>query len=380
MLRVVDSILQLGAFGFLGGSTLQSDGAANAGLLDQRLALEWVKENIHLFGGSADRVTVMGESAGGGSTLYQLTAYGASQGPVPFQQIIPQSPGTQFAASPQSVEDVLQTFMATVNASTLDELRAASFTSLDFANTFLAGTERQGFFGPSVDSTFIPQHFSQLVSKGAFDQSVTALIGTNANEGILFSDPTVNSSATYTTYIRGLIPGISEASVSYITNVLYPPVFDGSFGYTSQFERGVRTFEEFTFTCNAPIISWGLQNLTNNYNFAVPPGLHAQDVAYTFYNGPETGAGGITAPPTTPTEIRLAGILQSWIATFVVQGTPKAADTLPFEPYGSDASVLVMGESGTLNSTGLSRGADPAFVHGRCAWLSEAVGEEILLE
>jgi carboxylesterase type B len=64
---------RLGAFGFLSGPTLQSDGVANAGLLDQHLALEWVQEHISKFGGDPDQVTVIGESAGGGSILHQIT-------------------------------------------------------------------------------------------------------------------------------------------------------------------------------------------------------------------------------------------------------------------------------------------------------------------
>jgi carboxylesterase type B len=64
---------RLGALGFLSGSTVQSDGVANAGLLDQRLALEWVQEHISKFGGDPNQVTVMGESAGGGSILHQIT-------------------------------------------------------------------------------------------------------------------------------------------------------------------------------------------------------------------------------------------------------------------------------------------------------------------
>lgn len=64
---------RLGAFGFLSGPTVQSDGVANAGLLDQRLALEWVQEHISKFGGDPNQVTVMGESAGGGSILHQIT-------------------------------------------------------------------------------------------------------------------------------------------------------------------------------------------------------------------------------------------------------------------------------------------------------------------
>lgn len=57
---------RLGAFGWLGGPSLQAaGGVANAGLYDQRLAIEWVADNIHLFGGDKQMITIMGESAGG---------------------------------------------------------------------------------------------------------------------------------------------------------------------------------------------------------------------------------------------------------------------------------------------------------------------------
>jgi carboxylesterase type B len=57
---------RLGAMGWLSGSSLQAaGGVSNAALYDQRLALEWVAKNIHLFGGDSTQITVMGESAGG---------------------------------------------------------------------------------------------------------------------------------------------------------------------------------------------------------------------------------------------------------------------------------------------------------------------------
>ena len=50
---------KLGAFGFSGGPTLQSvDGVSNAGLLDQRFALDWVQKNIKSFGGDPRKVTL----------------------------------------------------------------------------------------------------------------------------------------------------------------------------------------------------------------------------------------------------------------------------------------------------------------------------------
>ena len=66
---------RLGAFGFLGGSEVLADGAANLGLLDQRMGLEWVADNIAAFGGDPDAVTIWGESAGSISVFDQLALF-----------------------------------------------------------------------------------------------------------------------------------------------------------------------------------------------------------------------------------------------------------------------------------------------------------------
>ncbi|WP_334180701.1 carboxylesterase/lipase family protein [Pseudomonas nitroreducens] len=58
---------RLGVFGFLDVSVLGGDeytGSHSHGLLDQLQALHWIRQNIVRFGGDAENITLMGESAG----------------------------------------------------------------------------------------------------------------------------------------------------------------------------------------------------------------------------------------------------------------------------------------------------------------------------
>ncbi len=63
---VVTINYRLGLLGWLANPALDAEGHpfANYGLLDQQLALKWVKANIAAFGGDAGNVTLGGQSAG----------------------------------------------------------------------------------------------------------------------------------------------------------------------------------------------------------------------------------------------------------------------------------------------------------------------------
>ena len=60
---------------------------ANIGLHDSRAAMEWVGEHISKFGGNKRKVTVMGQSAGGGGITHTITSNGGEGKKLPFQQV-----------------------------------------------------------------------------------------------------------------------------------------------------------------------------------------------------------------------------------------------------------------------------------------------------
>lgn len=63
---------RLNVLGFLNSTELSRDLISNVGFWDQRLAIEWVYDNIKHFGGNPEKITVGGLSAGSYSTFFQL--------------------------------------------------------------------------------------------------------------------------------------------------------------------------------------------------------------------------------------------------------------------------------------------------------------------
>ena len=175
---------RLGAFGFLSGPTLQSNGTANVGLLDQKLALDWVQKYIHLFGGDPERVTVFGESAGAGSIMHQITAYGGSRGEAPFKQAILQSPGWSPITGNFQQEQAFQEFLSIMNVTTIQEARDLPSEALINANTQIVSQSPYGqfTFGPAVDGSFVPALPGKLLLQGSFSKDIRIMVGHNSDE------------------------------------------------------------------------------------------------------------------------------------------------------------------------------------------------------
>jgi para-nitrobenzyl esterase len=169
---VVTFNYRVGIVGFL-----QIEGApSNRGLLDQVAALEWVRDNIRAFGGDPARVTVFGQSAGGGSVAALLAMPRAAG---LFHRAIASSvPGPFF--TPELAADIASVCagelglrptvadLSTVEPSMLpiagDEVMAKIG---QFADRWGQAAHKQIPFAPVVDGDVLPVAPWQALAEGA---------------------------------------------------------------------------------------------------------------------------------------------------------------------------------------------------------------------
>ena len=181
----------LGCFDLSALSTAQHPIDGNLFLADLVLALRWVRENIAVFGGDPDNVTIFGESAGA-HAVATLMAVPEAEGL--FSQAISQSPASGMVRTPDAAAAFAEQFAGLLGADPGDGAAAAMaarpaelVTALDKLIA-RGGRDMPGAFpaGPTCGTELLPQDPVQAMASGAAHR-LPLIVGTNADEGRLFT-------------------------------------------------------------------------------------------------------------------------------------------------------------------------------------------------
>ena len=156
---------RLNALGFLHLSHLP-DGAdypdaQNLGLMDQMAALKWVHENISGFGGDPERVTIFGQSAGGGSVSLLPLVEGAHEY---FQRVIAQSGSPAFSRSTEQAIECTDAIMDVLGCKTVADLMN---TDVDKIVQAAGAVASMPLTTPERDGVFLPREAFDAYESGA---------------------------------------------------------------------------------------------------------------------------------------------------------------------------------------------------------------------
>tara|TARA_Y100001951_G_scaffold17139_1_gene12245 strand:- start:1 stop:1659 length:1659 start_codon:yes stop_codon:yes gene_type:complete len=251
---VVTLNYRLGNLGFLAHPALESD-AGNFALMDQQLALAWVKENITAFGGDPANVTIFGESAGGHSVMSHIVSPRAEEADL-FQRAIVQSGSYAPFQMPKATAQFLGTSVANGLGCTDPETAASCLRSLP-VSAFLAAQGSQSIPVVDPDDDLLPKSIQQALADGDFNSSLDIMIGSNQNEGTLFvaldevgGDP-IDGEAEYRERVAEFFQPY-QASIPFDDDQIATDYLDFVDGEAKPFEAALSgIWTDFMFACNA---------------------------------------------------------------------------------------------------------------------------------
>jgi para-nitrobenzyl esterase len=335
---VVTINYRLGALGFLANPAFAAEktdpdrdadvdpnSAGDYGLMDQQLALRWVRDNILFFGGDPFNVTIFGESAGGLSVFSQL-ASPPSRGL--FQKAIIESGA--YALTTQTLaaaEDAGTAFAAATGCSSQT---AACLRALPV--TVILANENPAGYTPNIDGEFFPLSLGTALATGQFHH-VPVVQGSNHDEWRLFTaldfdfitGPIASNETSYEAALATLVGPAAPLVAAEYPLASFPSA-DIAFAAAGT---------DVVFACPALAADLSMSQFVplSTYEFNdenapedfLPPvsfpyaAAHASELQYLFHL-PVT----VPRPPLNAQQLQLSSAMQHYWTNFAKFGTPNS--------------------------------------------------------
>ena len=340
---VVTINYRLGALGFLAHPAFAAEktdadrdgdadpnSAGDYGLMDQQLALRWVRDNILFFGGDPFNVTIFGESAGGLSVFSQLASPPARG---LFQKAIIESGA--YALTTQTLATAEAAGTAFAAAAGCSSQTAACLRALP-VTTILANENPAGYT-PNIDGEFFPLSLGTALATGQFHH-VPVIQGSNHDEWRLFT-------ALDFDFITGPIGNSETAYEAALATLVGPaaPLVAAEYplgGFPSADIAFAAAGTDVVFACPALAADLSMSEFVplSTYEFNdenapedfLPPvsfpygAAHASELQYLF-RLPVT----VPRPPLSAQQLQLSSAMQHYWTNFAKFGTPNS----PAEPF-----------------------------------------------
>ncbi|KAK0460641.1 triacylglycerol lipase 3 [Desarmillaria tabescens] len=361
---------RLGPLGFPQGQEADDRGQLNLGVRDQLTALQWVQENIGVFGGDKTKVTIFGESAGAMLTnLLLLNASisdlaraaimesGSASSPVIYNASTRESTWQYFVGGTPGCESVAGT------DNTFDCLQAVNSSAIyqGFLEAYELAIEDMAFY-PALDGpsgTILPDLPTNLWAKGQF-ATIPFISGTNLDEGTgglptntTFIDEAIKD-YIQTTY-SAFPPYLSDEILDQLLE-LYPddpslgsPYNTGNqtFGLPSGWKRVASITGDLTFdaqrrtwtqtAAQAGVKAYGYQFTQNSSLFEASEGVpHTAEVDFVY--------GRLDSSSTSASLLLLSEMMIDYWVSFVTSLDPNdgLGTSRPFWPqYTPENEVLL---------------------------------------